>query len=61
MKEDREEQRSWEEKVANSIEQRALERCEFDSVSVGELRAFGAWRGCLFCVCGLGSTGVLFF
>ena len=47
VKEDREEQGSWEEKVANSIEQ----RCEFDCVSVGELRAFGDWRGCLFCVC----------
>ena len=63
VKEFREKQGSWEEKVANSIEQREFERFEFDCVSEGELRAFGDWRDCLFCVCvrGLRSTGVLFF
>ena len=30
-------------------------------MSVGELRAFGDWRGSRFGVRGLGSTGVLFF
>ena len=37
------------------------ERLSVASSTVGELRAFGDWRGCLFGVCGLGSTGVLFF
>ena len=62
MKEDREEQGSWEEKVANSIELFAFECCEFDCVSAGEFESIWRLTGFLvWCVRGLGSIGVLFF
>ena len=58
MKEDGEEQGSWEEKGADSIEYLAHERCEFDCVSVrvesirrwARLLVWCVWFGVNWCV-----------